>query len=279
MKTARPLHLTARTAAFVCFAAGLFCVEAAPVPQPRLHAHNDYLHTRPLLDALECGFCSVEADVYLVEGQLLVAHDRSKVQPTRTLQALYLEPLRQRVERNGGRVYPGGPELTLLIDLKQPWNTTYPVLREVLRSYSGILSTFAGTNKTPKAVTVILTGNRAPEIFAGETPRFAALDGTLADLDSNPAASLVPLVSTPWYQVFKWRGTNSIPDDERLRLRGFVTRAHAQGRRLRFWGAPDNPVFWAEMLASGVDLINTDRLKQAQEFMVEKSDSLRLTAP
>src|SRR5437773_8402832 len=83
---------------------------AQPTPLIHAHAHNDYLHARPLLDALDHGFCSVEADIYLVEGQLLVAHDRDKVKPDRTLQSLYLDPLRERVRKNGGRVYPNGPE-------------------------------------------------------------------------------------------------------------------------------------------------------------------------
>jgi len=33
------------------------------VPLIPAHAHNDYLHARPLLDALDHGFCSVEADI------------------------------------------------------------------------------------------------------------------------------------------------------------------------------------------------------------------------
>src|SRR5438552_17864850 len=78
----------------------------SPPPLTRAHAHNDYEHTRPLRDALDHGFCSIEADVWLVDGKLLVAHDRGKVKPDRTLQALYLDPMRERVRRNGGRLYP-----------------------------------------------------------------------------------------------------------------------------------------------------------------------------
>src|SRR6266576_852064 len=80
-----------------------------PTPLLQAHAHNDYEHKRPLLDALDHGFCSFEADIYLVNGQLLVAHDRSQVKTDRTLQSLYLDPLRERIRKNGGRVYPGGP--------------------------------------------------------------------------------------------------------------------------------------------------------------------------
>src|ERR1051326_8803322 len=93
-------------------------LQAEPVPLTRVHAHNDYEHKRPLFDALEHGFCSVEADIYLVDGQLLVAHNRYQVKTNRTLQSLYLDPLRERIRKNGGRVYAGGPECTLLIDLK-----------------------------------------------------------------------------------------------------------------------------------------------------------------
>src|SRR5437870_3442113 len=82
------------------------------VPQIRAHAHNDYEHPRPLLDALDHGFCGVEADIWLVEGKLLVAHDRDKTRPEGTLETLYLEPLRQRVQQNGGRVYRDGPPVT-----------------------------------------------------------------------------------------------------------------------------------------------------------------------
>src|SRR5205807_6937043 len=112
----------------------------SPPPLIHAHAHNDYEHPRPLLDALDHGFCSIEADIYLVDGKLLVAHDRNKVKPERTLQALYLEPLRQRVKANGGRVYRGGPECVLLIDIKSDWQTLYPVLRATLKEYADILT-------------------------------------------------------------------------------------------------------------------------------------------
>ena len=97
------------------FAIPLLCLMLASAfgaevkPLPRAHAHNDYLHDRPLLDALAHGFGSIEADIYLVNGALLVAHDLAGARPDRTFENLYLAPLRERAERNGGRVYPGGP--------------------------------------------------------------------------------------------------------------------------------------------------------------------------
>jgi glycerophosphoryl diester phosphodiesterase len=246
-----------------------FCLGAEPVPLIHGHAHNDYEHKRPLLDALDRGFCSVEADVHLVDGQLLVAHDRSQVKPARTLQALYLDPLRERVKRNGGQVYPAGPEFILLVELKSDWQTSYPVLRDILKQYAGMLTTFRAETKETKAIRVIITGHRAKEMFAGESIRYASMDGDLADLDSGAPADLIPWISSSWGQSFKWRGSGAMPEAEKLKLRTIVAKAHQQGRRVRFWGAPDQPVFWGAMLANGVDWINTDDLDGAQKFLLK----------
>ncbi|HWI59997.1 MAG TPA: phosphatidylinositol-specific phospholipase C/glycerophosphodiester phosphodiesterase family protein [Bacillota bacterium] len=244
--------------------------QTQPTPLVQAHAHNDYEHQRPLLDALDHGFGSVEADIYLVDGQLLVAHNRSQVKPERTLQALYLDPLRERVQKNGGRVYPGGPEVTLLVDFKGDWKTLYPVFRETLKSYASMLSTFRADGKDTRAVRVIITGNRAKEMFAGEPLRYACLDGDLVDLEDDAAADLIPWISHNWTRTFKWRGKGALPEAEKLKLKEIVTKAHQQGRRVRFWGAPDQLIFWTEMLANGVDIINTDDLDGAQKFLTTK---------
>src|SRR3954469_3522630 len=93
----------------ISFALPLFTSAAAQslniVPLPNAHAHNDYEHARPLLDALDHGFTSVEADVYTIRGVLLVGHDREALTPERTLEKLYLVPLAERVQENHGHVY------------------------------------------------------------------------------------------------------------------------------------------------------------------------------
>ena len=70
-------------------------------PLLRAHSHNDYHHKHPLLDALDSGFCSVEADVFLKDATLLVGHSRFELKKERTLEALYLVPLAERVKANG----------------------------------------------------------------------------------------------------------------------------------------------------------------------------------
>ena len=258
-----------RAALIVAASLGWAAVAAPAQPKPLIHAHahNDYLHARPLLDALDHGFCSVEADIYLVEGKLLVAHDRDKVKPERTLQALYLDPLRERVKKNGGRIFADGPEFSLLIDLKSDWQTIYPVLRSVLTNYSEMLTTFAEGGKRTNAVTVIISGSRDRAMFAGELTRYAAFDGELSDLDANPSPAFAPWISGRWGATFSWRGVGAIPETELQKLQKIVRRAHEQNRRVRFWGAPDSVAFWRVLREAGVDLINTDDLKGLQEFL------------
>src|SRR5712671_1175856 len=194
----------------------------SPVPLVRAHAHNDYEHARPLFDALDHGFCSIEADIWLVDGKLLVAHDRNQVKPERTLQALYLDPLRERARRNGGRVYPNGPEVTLLVDVKSDAEKTYTALRDVLKEYSDLLTVFRSGSTATNAVTVIISGNRDRSVMANETVRYAALDGRLEDLDSGASSHFIPLVSESWTKIFKWRGADPMPNDEKQKLRQTV---------------------------------------------------------
>src|ERR1035438_747298 len=66
------------------------CFGAEPVPLVHVHAHNDYEHKRPLFDALDHGFCSVEADIYRVAGQGLLAPQRPPKKTDDTVLAHHL---------------------------------------------------------------------------------------------------------------------------------------------------------------------------------------------
>ncbi len=239
-----------------------------PTPLTRAHAHNDYEHVRPLFDALDQGFGSVEADIYLVNGRLLVAHDRDKVRPERTLEALYLDPLAEQIRRNGGRVYRDGPPVMLLIDVKSDAEPTYRVLREVLQRYTNILTRFSAQGIQTNALTAVISGNRAPEVLAQEAVRYAAIDGRPEDLKGNTSRELIPLVSEDWKRLFKWRGQGVFSPAEKERLRELVNTAHQQGRKVRFWGTPDRPEIWREQLAAGVDLLNADDLVGLRKFLL-----------
>jgi hypothetical protein len=233
---------------------------AAPKPLARGHAHNDYAHTRPLADALDHGFLSIEVDVHLVDGKLLVAHNRRDVRPERTLEALYLDPLLARVKANGGRVYRDGPELTLMIEFKADGEASYDALVPILARYREMLSGMRDGKWQPGAVAVVVTGERPIAKIEADKTRLVGIDGRIGDLDSVKPTHLMPMISENWRTHFTWRGTGAMPDKERQFMRSFVERAHAKGRRVRFWATPETLEMWRELDAADVDLINTDDL-------------------
>lgn len=236
-------------------------------PLHQAHAHNDYLHDRPLFDALDRGFTSVEADVFLVDGRLLVAHTALELDPQRTLEKLYLDPLRERVRASGGKLFADGTSLTLLVDLKANGEATYRALAKTLARYDDIITVVRDGGLEQKPVTVIVSGERPRETIAAEKIRYVGIDGRLGDLDSKLPSHLLPLISDNWSNHFKWRGEGDIPRDEAEKLSRIVEQAHAAGRRVRFWAAPDRPAMWRQLRTAGVDLINTDDLDGLAAFL------------
>jgi hypothetical protein len=236
-------------------------------PLARAHSHNDYRRPRPLLDALAQGFCSVEADVFLVEGALLVGHDLDELRPERTLRSLYLEPLRARVREHGGKVFEAGCEFTLLIDVKSDGESVWPVLRALLSEYREMLTVFRDDGAERRAVTVIISGNRAASLLLADNERLAGLDGRLSDLNLGLRPSVMPWISDNWEGYFKWSGKGKISRRERERLVEGVETAHRLGYRVRFWGAPARPAVWEVLRDAGVDLINTDDLIGLSAFL------------
>jgi glycerophosphoryl diester phosphodiesterase len=249
------------------------------VPLERAHAHNDYEHDRPLYDALDHGFKSVEADIWLIDGELVVSHDDPRLptteQPSGTLESLYLEPLRERVKQNGGSVYRGDRDyLTLLIDIKSEDVATYRALHEELRKYRDIMTKFGPEGVKDGAVTAIVSGNRPRAYMEAQRVRYAAYDGRIhEDLEGNHnPQTFVPLVSQNWNNLFTWQGIGPMPEAEREKLHDIVDTAHANGQRVRFWATPELPetreAVWQELLAAEVDYVNTDNLAALESFLL-----------
>ena len=235
------------------------------------HSHNDYEHTRPLFDALEYHFKSVEADVYSVGDSLFVAHDFDQIKPGRTLRNLYLEPLKKRIIENNGSVYGNDEEIILLVDIKDDALRTYRLLDKILKNYAEMLSVFQNGEKQKGSVLVVVSGNRPFKYMSNQTIRYAGFDGRLENLDSGVSPALMPMISDNWTKYFSWDGTTRIPSDERILLQSFATKVSSEGYILRFWGTPNRTpeqrkAVWTELKDAGVGLIGADHLIELEEF-------------
>ena len=217
----------------------------------------------------------MEADVYLVDGQLLVAHDRDEIRAHRTLQALYLDPLKKRIEQNHGTVYAQGGRFTLLIDFKSEAESTYAELHRVLSQYKACFTSFTPEGRQERAILAVVSGNRPRATMDAQALRYAGCDGRLSDLNSAASADLVPMISDNWGSHFKWRGQGAMSASEKKKLLDIVRVSHEKGRLVRFWATPDTPSVEREamcnaLVSADVDVINTDDLCGLQQYLLAR---------
>lgn len=229
------------------------------------HAHNDYEHARPLREALQNGFNSVEADVHLYNGELRVAHNFANDQSPK-LQELYLNPLDSLIKANDGFVYPGAQEpFYLMIDIKTNGEATYQVLKSVLNNYQKLLCT---ASVCP--VKIFLSGQRPLSTMVKEGYSGIGNDGRPDDLGKQYPIELMPVISDNFNNWSSWDGKNAINEKDLQRIKTLAQRVHAEGRKLRLWAIPDNETAWEVLLEAGVDLINTDHLPELNTFLTSK---------
>src|SRR4051812_47514251 len=134
------------------------------------HSHNDYEQERPFYAAYEAGFGSMEADIFLVNNELLVAHEQKELSLHRTLDSLYLQPLKAALEKNSGYPYRDSTHpLQLLIDIKTDSITTVNKLLQVLQPYPGIIHN--------TAIQIVLTGNLPDQSLFSQYPSYILFDG------------------------------------------------------------------------------------------------------
>jgi len=227
------------------------------------HAHNDYEHERPLLDALDQGFHSVEADLWYRNGDLHVSHARGS--SAGLLSDLYLDPLQELVDASGS-VLGDGEAFFLWLDLKEGQPELRDALHQELGGYD-MLTTFADDEVVQGPVTAILTGSaESKEAYVDEHElRFAARDSNDFSPDDPPA-------DNGWrYYALRWGrwvgGQPELGDDELERLHCIVTIAHELGRGVRFYGTPETEAYWGLAVDSGVDFIGTDELEELSTFL------------
>ena len=212
---------------------------------PNGHSHNDYEQPRPFHLAWEQGFGSIEADVYRVGDELLVAHNRPDARPDRTLRSLYLDPLAAALHAERRR-RPFSPlrRLQLLIDLKD--STAISLLVRQLQPY----------RKAFRSVRVVVSGERPPAARWPDYPGFIFFDGRPHEKYTPASWAKVGLVSQSVTALSK---AGPQAPATAAAVQAFVKMAHAQGRPARLWGMPDTPASFALQRSWGLDYIGTDR--------------------
>ncbi len=245
------------------------CVTIASCSSPKkvytiadAHSHNDYKNSIPFYRAYNDGFGSIEADVYAINGRLLVAHDEEEVTPQRSLKILYTDPLVEKLKQDTAR------RLRLLIEIKKDYTVTLPLVIEELKPLAQYLS-YSGH---PGRLSIVMTGKVPPPEVMTNYPDWMMFD--LDHLDSTvytkKQLAKVALVSLQFSLYSKWDGLSPIEKADVQRLKRIIDTVHALHKKIRFWDAPDVPACWVQLMKLHVDVIGTDHLDELAAFLKKK---------
>lgn len=232
-------------------------------PEKNVHSHNDYMQNVPFYTAYSARCASIEADVFLRNGELLVAHEEKDIKSDRTLKALYLDPIKKEMTLNDGCGYPGGNGFQLMVDFKDDTKATLQVLVKQLLEYK---ECFDDINN-PAAVRVVISGYVLSPDELKNYPSIIYFDGFPNFSYTEEQSKRIPQISLSFEDLSSWNGVGNMTTADYKKVKTVVDSIHATGKKVRFWGTPDTEDAWREFMKLGVDLINTDQPARISRFL------------
>lgn len=257
----------------MCLWIGLTCIGSGLAAQTytannNAHSHNDYLQDQPFHEAYSNHFGSMEIDVFLVDGKLLVAHTPREITQERTIETLYIKPLLEQIKLHQGNVYPDGGKLQFLIDLKTGGETLHALeqLLMPVRHHFDI-------EKNPHAVRLVISGSGpSPEQFA-EYDKIFWFDGRTNLTYDAEQLKRVAFYSAPFRSFSRWKGNDTLPEDDARKIKEYADSIHTLGKKVRLWGCPDTETCWQTFIQLGIDYLNTDNPSGLARFLNEYQPS------
>lgn len=237
----------------------VFGLNAQDVRKSQLHSHNDYLQTVPFWTAFSAGATSIEVDVILKEGKLMVAHEPETIDPRRTIGSLYLDPI------SGGLKSGVIPSIDfhLLVDLKTAAHPALDVLLETMKPYEAFL--YGKAN--PGGLKLIISGNRPDPEEYRNYPDWIFFDFQSKELTTDLPWEKIGMVSLSFRQFSVWNGKGRMVENERQAVQNFIDLVHSFDKPARLWASPDSKSAWKAFYEMGMDYINTDLPIEARNYL------------
>ncbi|HZK97909.1 MAG TPA: phosphatidylinositol-specific phospholipase C/glycerophosphodiester phosphodiesterase family protein [Prolixibacteraceae bacterium] len=231
------------------------------------HSHNDYEQQTPFMLAYNAHFGSIEVDIWAVNGDLFVAHNKSNIKAERSLDSLYIQPIVRLFRKNGGKAWSNYPStFQLMIDLKTAAEPTLPLLVEKLKKYPDVFD----SNQNNNAIRVVITGNRPKPSGFSKYPLFIWFDGNVTLKYDDQQLKRIALYSENLAGFTSWKGKEPILEKEAIRLKQVIDSVHGLNKKIRFWNAPDDAFAWKTLMNLKVDYLNTDHIQELSTFLQNK---------
>ncbi|WP_332369326.1 glycerophosphodiester phosphodiesterase [Spirosoma telluris] len=198
----------------------LFWLTTAVTYAQKIHAHNDYAQLRPFMSAYEKRADFIEADVWLLNGKLVVSHEKPTASSP-TLDSLYLKPIVRLFLQNKDKPSPERDyTFNLVIDVKENSAEVLPLLITMLQENLPVFNRSANT----KAIQVIISGER-PKIQNYFDYPLLQFDGRPSEVYDEETLGRVALISDNFQSYSRWNGIGDIPDIDRDKLKRVIKRA------------------------------------------------------
>ncbi|GGB07454.1 alkaline phosphatase [Puia dinghuensis] len=224
------------------------------------HSHNDYEQPTPFWMAWQHRFGSIEADIWLVGGKVLIGHDREEIKAGRTLEEYYVKPLEACIEKNNGYPYADTlRRLQILIDVKADSVAALAALVGLLDKYPAL--------EHCSALKWVISGNRPDPAQYTAYPPFIAFDGILHLQYTPEALSRIAMMSDDLRYYTRWDSRTGIPDTDLGALKAAITHSHTLHLPVRLWDAPDFPAAWRQLMQLQVDYLNTDHIADLAAYL------------
>ena len=225
--------------------------------QPLIHSHNDYHKPLPLINALNNKAFSVEADVYLVNNELRVAHERKELPGAPLLQSLYLQPIIELFKKHQGRISNDKDYApVLMIDIKDNGGI---VIAELIKLLSPHRSVF-DRSVSKRAIQIVISGDRSPISKWSTYPAYIFFDGRPYENYDSITLKRVAFISDSYTSYA------SSKDSVELNIKKLSQKVHSKNKLLRLWAIPDDPESWNRLYKMGVDVINTDKVDECRKY-------------
>jgi alkaline phosphatase len=255
------------------FISSVLCLLSAAISAQKLtannaHSHNDYKQNIPFLQAYFAGAGSIEADVFLAEGKLYVAHERKEVTADRTLKDLYLKPLAAMFAQNSNKPYADASQkLQLVIDIKEDYKNVIPALLKELIAYKNVFNNPSNKN----CVRIVLSGDMPTPTEFKDYPDYIYFDGRPNIAYTVDQLKHIAMISDELSAYTKWNGKGALTSPDSIILKRLINDAHAKKKPFRFWATQDSPNAWIKLEKLGIDWINTDHPQKLHDFLINRS--------
>jgi hypothetical protein len=258
-------------------------------PKP-IHSHNDYWRRVPLYDSLALGVTSVEADCHLIGDELYIGHRTQSLQPNRTFNSLYLDPLFEILEKQNSKheetreikdgVWDVDPSrgIVLMTDLKTEGYATLNAVQKQLDRFrkKGWLTHWNGTHIVPGPLLHVGTGNTPFDAilnssYTNATYRDVFFDAPLDALSDTFNITNSYYSSTSLTHLFANIPRSGLTKSQIKVINSQIEKATDLGLVTRYWDIPAWPVetrtkIWKQLEEAQIGMLNVDAIDLAARW-------------